>query len=115
MRKIVMYFILFTSLSTFGYELSIDSIEKTDLDYVYSLENQEFESVLLDCQSFLNGVFFIEAGDIIASFYLDEMSCFYIKNKIEEVIKNNGSPLLGLDFESGDFWISNLKEEEALE
>lgn len=58
------------------------------------------EEIILDCQSFLNGLKLTESNQF---YFLDESECYYTKMEISRILENKMKPVLYFDFDQKKF------------
>ena len=100
MRKLIGLLLFVFTLSTHAstLDIQVEDYLDTDFDFMFEIQNKNFERVILDCQSFINGVnLYNEDGDH-AVLVLDIGECEDIHFAIVDGIKNDGPVCLSLDF-----------------
>ncbi|MDD0851462.1 hypothetical protein HBN50_00075 [Halobacteriovorax sp. GB3] len=99
--NIVLGLCLFASISSYGQELSfnVEKYQPTEFDYMFEIQNKNFEKVTLDCQSFINGLDFRnDKNEQIALFMLDIAECEDIHHRIKSIQSENKMACIDLDF-----------------
>lgn len=86
--------ILFSFLSLFSFNLKaaddivrmpILDVESTEgMEYSFELKTPKFDSVVLDCQSFITGITFNQKDEMVANIYLDMFVCQDMVNYLQE-------------------------------
>lgn len=88
-----------------------DYIATPDMDYVYEIKTTKFDKVLLDCQSFITGMSFSNAGVQKSNVYLDMFMCEELVQFLSESKKNGEPVCLGLDDEASELYITRETDE----
>jgi hypothetical protein len=111
MRKLIgkMTLLLLLSAQVFAAPVKVDVEEylPTNLDFMFIIKNKSFKKIVLDCQSFINGVNFLSHDDQKEIFMLDYGQCEDIHTQIYQAKKETGKACLMLEFEMGIYKVTN--------
>jgi len=102
MRKLIglltLLFVSLTQASTL--DVQVENYINTDFDYMFEIKNKNFKKVVLDCQSFINGVNLYGDQDEHAVLVLDIGECEHIHFSIIEAMEKESPVCLSLDFDN---------------
>jgi len=108
MRKLIGLLLLTLSISINAstLDIQVEDYLETDFDFMFEIENKNFNKVVLDCQSFINGVNLYGDKDEHAVLVLDIGECEDIHFAIIEGMKNSSPVCLSLDFDNRAYKVS---------
>lgn len=83
----------------------------TDMDYIYEIKTTKFDKVILDCQSFITGMNFSNAGVVKSNVYLNMFECEEMVTFLLESKENSEPVCLGLDADNNQLLITRETDE----
>jgi hypothetical protein len=109
MRKLIgllVFMGLSISVSASTLDIQVENYLETDFDFMFEIQNKNFDKVVLDCQSFINGVNLYGEGGEHAVLVLDIGECEDIHFSIIEGMQNDSPVCLSLDFNNRAYKVS---------
>jgi len=91
-------------------KMPMNDIVSTDMDYVFEVKTNKFDKVLLDCQSYITGMSFSNAGVLDSDIYLDMFQCEEMVNFLKDSKKDNLPVCIGLDRDNLELLITREKD-----
>lgn len=101
------YFVLGVALFISLQEVSASEIEKievtdyvgTEMDFMFQLKNDQYDRLILDCQSFVNNLRFENDKKVQRTIYLDNSYCTYYHLELMKIRKQDKKICLEVDSE----------------
>ncbi len=90
--------------------MPMNDIVSTDMDYVFEVKTNKFDKVILDCQSFITGMNFSNAGVLDSDIYLDMFQCEEMVNFLKDSKSDNLPVCIGLDRDNQELLITREKD-----
>lgn len=98
MKSLAAFILLLSLVDAIGVEIQVNSMEKTDLEARFDLGTTRPEKVVLDCQSFIQGLFFGPLGEEEV-IMLEEWECEQLMVDMKKTIDSQEKHCLEVDFD----------------
>lgn len=106
MRKLIITMLL-SLTSVFAYDIQIENYYRTNMDYIFVIEDHNYERITLDCQGFINNVKIEQLNGTVDFFQLGYGECGEIHNQIMKNIANKLPVCLQLYMDSSSWRVKN--------
>lgn len=77
MKSFLLFCALFSATTSFAGSTKVLMLDYvgTDMDRMFEIKTSQYDKVILDCQSFIQGMTFYNKGEVVHNFYIDSYEC----------------------------------------